>query len=1198
MEIDPQKQNQPQETPEQMEVRRQQQARAQENMLLDHTEQFVTTFFDDPTKMFWMIDAFSWTPEARQEFLSLRGYANERWLMLLEQYNETPTVSNTTAATIPSTQPGVHPVATQARLEIKPQPTTKRQEKPQQSHVEKASKPRSNNEWLAEWTLDTADKLLALKQIFEWELAKCKNPETQAKIQRILLILEAALLFSEKSPATNINKILECRKKLEDALRGTDQNSKEYKYLYEQYTQTEKFWQWYVAVKLLVVHQEMDNSLNGWQNQKDYVLRTHARERMIQLFQTWKISSIRRQNNTPSMMESLTDEERTSLESFQVNLMMRGTGNVNHTSNSVGHRSFALLPSNGAGHIVDAHDPQALLDAVTLGRATVMRNMRRYEEAACGYIDAFWVDKYITENPKVMEEKRTLVQKEANELVWKNTRRIEQLREVWMNGRWPDKKLIRNSDPKFKEFWSFVWESVTKWAIEYRARIEMGKDLYKKNKENPSEVQRLSDNNPGSIEALKGFWDLYGLDGKLHLSDETFDKIIDEIAIDVPLLIASWGIWSILAAWARWVAWRFLARRALTGLAVFWVERLAEGYAFEAWMSWIHYAAGNENAFDGYLQRWLVTSGMLAVWAWLWKAFNAVVPLKEWAGLWTRILHQAWTVAVEFGGFAVYDWTIQEIWTRLSEWRHLTKREIFDLLQKDAKTLFAMKVWWKLAQSSGATDVAFRTGLWNEAAELRTKAMVEAMNDKIAGLADRIAVKIGSVEPWKNISPELTQELQNMLHQLWAWVSQFDIFQGWPIIASNPDTKVIFEKLTRADTIKPKHPNPDIPTEAYLETFNEALWVVSDVMASVRKWMLLSSTSTFFLSDSNRTLPDDLDISMSATDFVKVRKVVEAKLQEGVIANLRYMQIGTKNVIPPDSPQFQQLLLDGDLRIVFDVPGKNWAPPIEIEAFAELPGKGIMQPWNVPRQVVSFQHEGKEYKVSGLLDTADMYSINFIHEFFNNSLDNSKKPNSSNGNNSVDVGWKIKDSNRIFNLTNYMRNVGITDPKDIIPTIERAIQKLTQHSQWERLSPYLAYALEWVIPNTKAGEKPQTRFEYVRDELLKIVESYDDYRIELKRHNQVEWEWPMEFQQFIDYWNSQKIELAKSYKLLLSNDSISIIEKERIQQQIKEAKGILEEHKGLIRWSGEEFAYFYELYMIQSRYIDRLEVELSKKTIK
>lgn len=113
-----------------------------------------------------------------------------------------------------------------------------------------------------------------------------------------------------------------------------------------------------------------------------------------------------------------------------------------------------------------------------------------------------------------------------------------------------------------------------------------------------------------------------------------------------------------------------------------------------------------------------------------------------------------------------------------------------------------------------------------------------------------------------------------------------------------------------------------------------------------------------------------------------------------------------------------ELLKTGNLKITFHIDTPEGIP-FEVEMFANALGHGHTQPGYIPRKEKhSVKVDDVEIKLASSEATADLYTLNFIEEIFNNDV--------------VKHGNKTKDASRIESLIRHLQETGDKDPGKII----------------------------------------------------------------------------------------------------------------------------------------------------------------------
>jgi hypothetical protein len=268
----------------------------------------------------------------------------------------------------------------------------------------------------------------------------------------------------------------------------------------------------------------------------------------------------------------------------------------------------------------------------------------------------------------------------------------------------------------------------------------------------------------------------------------------------------------------------------------------------------------------------------------------------------------------------------------------------------------------------------------------------------------------------------------------------------------------------------------------------------------------------------------------------------------------------TKRVIT-DPSEIQRLLDAGNIRIAFVFPTKNGVL-MDVELYAESAGKWLTQLGHMPRVLDTFTMKGNEIKTLGLFDLSEGYTINLMDEIAKNSIGKH--------------GDKAKDATRIYNLTHYLRAVGLTDPSQLIPKIDQVVASYQKYGGGQ-LTPHLKGIFE--------------KKEQVKEELGEIIK---DYKIK-QTFRQKEIVLP-EFQTFLEQWDKKKWQLATVYKLL---------------HERKLSPAEIENVRGLVSWfqreirniknskiPNDQFAYFYEVSKVEKDCIREIEKLIQKQYTK
>lgn len=396
-----------------------------------------------------------------------------------------------------------------------------------------------------------------------------------------------------------------------------------------------------------------------------------------------------------------------------------------------------------------------------------------------------------------------------------------------------------------------------------------------------------------------------------------------------------------------------------------------------------------------------------------------------------------------------------------------------------------------------------------------------------------------------------------------AWiVSDWSVkrINNWEITETNPKTTALNEKLndpswnivkerklSNGKTIK-------FSSNEYLESYKEWLERVWNLMKWVEDWVLMSSNAMYIKISEYKLLPDDFDIVIRDKDFSKVHKKLEEALKKWQITNLEIHSIDKtfhSNVKNPAT--IGKLITEWNAKIVFNLETKNGIP-MEVELFADWKWNWLIQLWTIPRTVESFFLNWKEIKVSWILDLKDTYTINLMNEILNNN---------------VSRFWeKVKDWARIYNLTHYLKSTGINKPRDLLAHIDEVVVKYREY-WWKDLSKWL----EWIF-----AKVPE-----VKEMLWEIIKEYEKQQ---RIYDRKKW-WLPEFQEFTESMNRNKAELHKIYLEVKENKQIP---PERKQEIIDRLKSYEKEIESIRKQSlnNEDFAYFYEMSIIQKEFIKKI----------
>lgn len=411
-------------------------------------------------------------------------------------------------------------------------------------------------------------------------------------------------------------------------------------------------------------------------------------------------------------------------------------------------------------------------------------------------------------------------------------------------------------------------------------------------------------------------------------------------------------------------------------------------------------------------------------------------------------------------------------------------------------------------------------------------------------LKDQISSSNGNLLWWEILETELTMHEEKPLTDDW-WT--------WNADLSNSTNKEWAKPRTRKDSFWNAI---SISPQNYLDSYHEALTKIWDLMHWIKDWVLISSNAIYIKIPDYKILPDDFDLVVKDVDFANVYKSLKEAFSKWQIRDLKVISVNeafTSNVIDPLI--IQKLLENGNIKVVFSIDTSNGIP-MEVEIYPEWNWKWYTQLWHIPRTVESFYLNWKEIKICWLLDLVDIYTINLINEIWNNSLS---------------LFWlkKAKDWTRVHNLTYYLKEFWVSNPKDLIAKIDEVEKKYREHWK-EDLSEWLSETFS-KIPE-------------VKETLTNIIKRYELMKRTYDLLPQT-WKLP-EFHDFIETWNKNKAELYKMYKDIISR-KLTPEEKQSILTIIdsyeKEVNNII-----MQSLEDEKFAYFYEMNIIQKEYINTI----------
>lgn len=349
--------------------------------------------------------------------------------------------------------------------------------------------------------------------------------------------------------------------------------------------------------------------------------------------------------------------------------------------------------------------------------------------------------------------------------------------------------------------------------------------------------------------------------------------------------------------------------------------------------------------------------------------------------------------------------------------------------------------------------------------------------------------------------------------------------------------------------------------EQYTEAYREGIKKVGALLSGVEDHQFMSSNSMFAQFEGYKLLPDDFDIAMRDRDFSTVYKKLQDAQNKGEIRWLTVRSIDkTHKEHISDTAMQEQLLERGNLQIVFTVDTSKGIP-FEAEMFPEGKWNGFTQLGHIPRTINSITLDGVEIKLASPEATADLYTLNLMGEIFNNTVEK--------------YGEKAKDTVRTENLIRHLQGTGIKTPDDIITRMHEVEEKYRKYADGK-----LSTTLEGIF----------ARSEIVERKLNTIITNYKDKQSDFDTPSKTS-KLP-EFQEFVETWNKKKWELHKLYLEAVNKETLTPKRIWEIENQLK----IYEwEMQSIITKSlnNEDFAYFYEMNMIETEYIDTIRKLLS-----
>ncbi|HRU50395.1 MAG TPA: hypothetical protein P5155_02720, partial [Candidatus Absconditabacterales bacterium] len=358
----------------------------------------------------------------------------------------------------------------------------------------------------------------------------------------------------------------------------------------------------------------------------------------------------------------------------------------------------------------------------------------------------------------------------------------------------------------------------------------------------------------------------------------------------------------------------------------------------------------------------------------------------------------------------------------------------------------------------------------------------------------------------------------------------------------------------------------NITHEQAKECFFNGLDITAQIMEGQSQWAVLSSGSLFLHNPNYMKLGGDIDIATDSQTFVNVAltkgKNGKTKLEQfrddGKIMDLKFTHIDHKeiDISKTSDTEIQGLIARGDIRVEFNIISKDNIL-INCELFPEPPGYGLIQLGTARTEgkVNTFIINGAEIKAVNEELAAKSYMINLAHEFRNNSLEG------------LQEGKKMKDAVRIDNFLQYLGSVGLKTSNDIISFIDK-----TQQDYVKQIGK------EFTV-NGKDGEIVKINMsQYLKDgldsllELKNILIKVDgQYKVVvLKESDSRGAETTISFNDFV----------AKTYEIKKAGFKGEIT--------IEQALIAMEELKSHVNIKDpQNFAYYYEMYQLQTNFIEK-----------
>lgn len=345
-----------------------------------------------------------------------------------------------------------------------------------------------------------------------------------------------------------------------------------------------------------------------------------------------------------------------------------------------------------------------------------------------------------------------------------------------------------------------------------------------------------------------------------------------------------------------------------------------------------------------------------------------------------------------------------------------------------------------------------------------------------------------------------------------------------------------------------------------------------DVLAQLMEWQsqraVLSSWSLFLNNPDYKKLWWDVDIATDVDSFYNValnkwddgKTKLEKFVEEWKITDLKFMCISNRKEIDiNDTESIKKFIEKWDIKLDFNMPSPDWLL-INCEFFPEPRWYWLIQLWTERAEwkVNSYTINGREVKTVNEELAAMSYMINLAHEIKNNSIEWVQK-------------WKkLKDSVRINNFLQYLSTAWINTPEDIINFIDKT--KANYESQkWEEITTD-----EWEIINmSKYLKTGLDNLDSLKEIMGKVISMYNT----IGKEDYSSWwnETTISINEFVNIWTLEIKRLCIEYG---KNNSSEL--QTRILEKITNLKKKVD-----IR-DPKNFAYFYEMYQLETNFISKL----------